>query len=164
MENFLIYYCRYNLWANEKLAHFFANKSDDLLTQPIENSFPSIKKTVLHILSAERTWLSRLGNTAFKNERVADEFPTTLAAFEALVATSKAFLQYVEKQDNTFLEREMNYHTWDGNAWTMAPKIMVHHCMNHSTYHRGQLITMARQLGMKEGVPSTDLLYYSRTV
>jgi len=44
----------------------------------------------------------------------------------------------------------------------MQPKIMVHHCMNHSTYHRGQLITLARQLGMKEGVPSTDLLYFSR--
>jgi len=34
--------------------------------------------------------------------------------------------------------------------------------MNHSTYHRGQMITLARQLGLKEGVPSTDLLYYSR--
>lgn len=164
MKELLTYYCQYNIWANEKLAQFFADKSDDLLTQHIENSFPSIRKTAIHILSAEIGWLSRLGDTNFKNEKVADDFESTNAVFAALVETSKAFAAYVEKQPANFFEGEVSYHTWDGNPWSMPPKLMVHHCMNHSTYHRGQLITMARQLGMKDGVPSTDLLYYSREV
>ena len=70
--------------------------------------------------------------------------------------------QYVERQEVDFFEKELSYQTWDGTPWKMQPKIMIHHCMNHSTYHRGQLITLARQLGMRAGVPSTDLLYYSR--
>lgn len=30
------------------------------------------------------------------------------------------------------------------------------HVINHSTYHRGQIITMARAVGMGLGVPNTD--------
>ncbi len=37
----------------------------------------------------------------------------------------------------------------------------VLHCMNHSTFHRGQLITIFRQLGFKK-LFSTDLIAFSR--
>jgi len=36
---------------------------------------------------------------------------------------------------------------------------MIHHCMNHSTYHRGQLITIGRQAGLQDP-PRTDFIYY----
>ncbi len=162
MKDLLTYYCEYNIWANEQLTLFFGNKPEALLGKPIENSFPSIRKTALHILSAERSWLARMQQDPTNNNKVADDFDSTNAVFESLVNTSKAFLQFVAKQDIAFFEEQITYHTWDGMVWEMQPKIMVHHCMNHSTYHRGQLITLARQLGMKEGVPSTDLLYFSR--
>jgi len=162
MKDLLSYYCKYNIWANKKLASFFEDKSETLLTQAIENSFPSIRKTALHILSAEKSWLARMKEDKANNARVIDDFVSTNAVFDALVKTSSAFLQFVEKQNVTFFESLITYNTWDGTVWEMEPKIMVHHCMNHSTYHRGQLITLARQLGMKEDVPSTDLLYFSR--
>ncbi len=162
MNDLLGYYCKYNVWANEKLASFFADKPEKLLIQPIENSFPSIRKTALHILSAEKSWLARMKEDKTNNARVMDDFVSTNAVFEDLVGTSTAFLQFVNQQDTAFFESLISYNTWDGTVWEMQPKIMVHHCMNHSTYHRGQLITLARQLGMKEGVPSTDLLYFSR--
>jgi len=162
MKDLLSYYCAYNVWANKKLASFFADKAENLLVQPIENSFPSIRKTTLHILSAEKSWLARMKQDNANNARVVDDFVATNAVFEALGKTSDAFLQFVEKQETIFLDSLITYNTWDGTIWEMQPKIMIHHCMNHSTYHRGQLITLARQLGMKEGVPSTDLLYFSR--
>jgi len=163
MKEFLTYYCEYNIWANEKLAHFFADKPEALLTRPIENSFPSIRKTLIHILSAEKSWLARLSQEQANNKRVLDEFNTTVEAFNALVTGSKDFAKFVHKQPNSFFDTSISYNTWDGTQWEMLPKIMVQHCMNHSTYHRGQLVTLARQLGMRKGVPSTDLLYYSRT-
>ena len=162
MKEILTYYCQYNVWANEKIAAFFADKPADLLVQPIENSFPSIHKTALHILSAEKSWLARMQKDARNNSRVADDFESTTAVFDALVQTSTNFQEFVAAQAPIFLEQIVSYNTWDGTIWEMQPKIMVHHCMNHSTYHRGQLITLARQLGMKEDVPSTDLLYFSR--
>lgn len=62
------------------------------------------------------------------------------------------------------MNQTVPYTTWDGTAWEMSLKLMVQHCTNHSTYHRGQLITLARQLGIKKEVPSTDLLYFSREI
>jgi len=164
MKELLTYYCEYNIWANEKLADFFADKSEELLSRPIENSFPSIRKTLIHILSAERSWLARLAQQPANNKRVVDDYESTAAAFETLVEGSKAFAQFVHNQPDNYFDAPISYQTWDGTKWEMLPKIMIHHCMNHSTYHRGQLVTLARQLGMRKGVPSTDLLYYSRTL
>jgi len=38
---------------------------------------------------------------------------------------------------------------------------MLTHVFNHGTYHRGQLITMARQLGV-EKLQQTDFIIWSR--
>lgn len=162
MKEILSYYCHYNLWANAKIALFFSDKSEDLLNAPIENSFPSIHKTVLHILSAEKSWLARLSQNPNNNKQVVDDFPSTQALFVALLHNSEQLIQFVDQQEEVFLNQALAYNSWDGTAWEMSPKLMIQHCTNHSTYHRGQLITLARQLGMKKDVPSTDLLYFSR--
>jgi uncharacterized damage-inducible protein DinB len=38
---------------------------------------------------------------------------------------------------------------------------MLLHVFNHGTYHRGQLVTMLRQLGI-ENIPATDFIVWSR--
>jgi uncharacterized damage-inducible protein DinB len=38
---------------------------------------------------------------------------------------------------------------------------MLLHLFNHNTYHRGQLVTMLRQLGMDK-IPATDFIVWSR--
>jgi len=144
------------------MLDFFEDKSEALLSQEIENSFPSIRKTALHILSAERSWLARMLQDKGNNKRITDDFSSSKEVFSAIVKISSDFENFVDKQEDSFFNEELSYHTWDGIEWRMLPKLMVFHCMNHSTYHRGQLITLARQLGMKQGVPSTDILYYSR--
>jgi len=40
---------------------------------------------------------------------------------------------------------------------------MIMHCMNHSTYHRGQIITLLRELGATE-IPGTDMIAYIREI
>ena len=162
MKDLLLYSCQYNLWANSKIALFFSDKSEELLTRPIENSFPSIRKTIVHILSAERSWLARLAQNPANNKQVVDDFPSTQGVLIALLHISEQLIGFVEQQESAFLHQTIPYTTWDGTAWKMPPKTMIQHCVNHSTYHRGQLITLARQLGMKKDVPSTDLLYFSR--
>ena len=160
MKDLLVYYCEYNIWANKKMKSYFDKIPEGLLTQYVENSFPSIKKTVMHILSAERSWLARMQQDDSNNKSLSVDFGTTTEVFEKLITTSKDFSRFVQNQSDYFFNQSLCYNTWDGNPWEMQPKIMIHHCMNHSTYHRGQLITMIRQLGHKKNLPSTDILYY----
>ncbi len=35
------------------------------------------------------------------------------------------------------------------------------HVVNHSSFHRGQLVTMARQLGIDKDIPNTDYNIYN---
>jgi len=162
MKETLSYYCQYNLWANGKLARFFSDKPERLLSQSIENSYPSIRKTFLHILSAEKSWLARMAQDVENNTQLSDSDMHTQEIIVDLLRASQEFANFVELKGEEFLNQSISYSTWDGKVWHTAPMTMIHHCMNHSTYHRGQLITLARQLDMKEGIPSTDLLYFHR--
>ena len=47
-----------------------------------------------------------------------------------------------------------------GETFTHVYWQAFQHVVNHSTYHRGQIITMLRQLGVKP--PGTDLIMFYR--
>jgi uncharacterized damage-inducible protein DinB len=36
---------------------------------------------------------------------------------------------------------------------------LLQHCLNHSTYHRGQIVSIGHQVGLKDA-PMTDYMYY----
>jgi uncharacterized damage-inducible protein DinB len=162
MKDTLTYYCHYNIWANQKIIDFLKAQDTPLLDTFVESSFPSIRKTILHIYSAEQSWLARMSQNPSMNKQIMDDFENIHLMMDGWLNISKSLLQFVEIQEIPYFENIIAYHTWDGNAHKMKPKLMIHHCLNHSTYHRGQLIMMARQLGIKKAVPSTDLLYFSR--
>jgi uncharacterized damage-inducible protein DinB len=46
----------------------------------------------------------------------------------------------------------------DGTPWTYPLWQMLQHLVNHSTYHRGQVTTLLRQLGA--GAVATDFLVF----
>ena len=154
-------YTTYNLWANQKLTAIFKDLPEEKADLFIENSFPSAKKTILHIWDAEAIWLKRL-----HGEHVGS-FPSktfkgaVVDAINGLLETSQAFCDFVKQQDEVFFEKPFTVQTITSGVYTQKAFEMIHHCMNHSTYHRGQLLMMARQLGMK-GLPSTDMIFYLR--
>jgi uncharacterized damage-inducible protein DinB len=54
MKDLLLKYVKYNLWANQRMLDFiqeFCN--DEQLNREITSSFPTIRKTLLHIWGAE---------------------------------------------------------------------------------------------------------------
>ena len=58
------------------------------------------------------------------------------------------------------LTRVIAYGDTRGTAWEERLGRMLRHVVNHSSYHRGQVVTMLRQLGAVP--PSTDLIRYYR--
>lgn len=61
------------------------------------------------------------------------------------------------------LDETVNYHTLKGDAFESFRWQMIQHCVNHSSYHRGQLITMMRQVGATS-IPNTDMIAFYRTM
>jgi uncharacterized damage-inducible protein DinB len=72
---------------------------------------------------------------------------------EELWADAKSFLAALTDAQ---LESDLNWVSLAGEAQTRPLGQCILHLVNHSTYHRGQVITLFRQLGYEP--PSTDLI------
>lgn len=161
MKEIYVSYTGYNLWANRRMVETFSALPDEQLQQTIVSSFPSIRLTFLHIWDAEMLWLERLnGNspTSFPSKSFVGE---NAQVFENLLQKSEAFLEFVKSQPTAFFEQTLSFSTISYGPQTQRAFEMVHHCMNHSTMHRGQLLTMGRQLGLLK-FPPTDFAFYLR--
>jgi len=151
-------YAAYNLWANQQLANWLQNATPAAMNQPIESSFNSLRKTVIHIWNAEYLWLRVLQNLDIEpipgNVFTGNDQELLSAWLEA----SANFLAYVEQMDENTLASFRGGSNPDN---PLAVMDIIQHTMNHSTYHRGQLITMGRQAGLSSP-PRTDFIYYVR--
>jgi uncharacterized damage-inducible protein DinB len=67
----------------------------------------------------------------------------------------RRFLGQLQPSD---LEKAVSYVNSLGETWTYPLWQQMAHVVNHSSYHRGQITTLLRQLGAK--APGTDFLRY----
>ncbi len=154
-------YTDYNLWANTLMSVWLKSFKDEDFLKEIESSFNSVQKTVLHICDAQYVWYQRLNSMdleAVPSKTFAGSKDDALALLTDL---SEKMCNFVKQQDDSSIIHEITYRLNNGDEDTQQMIYMLHHCMNHSTYHRGQLITMGRQLGY-ENPPRTDFIQFVR--
>ncbi|NNF33161.1 MAG: hypothetical protein HKN68_03585 [Saprospiraceae bacterium] len=151
-------YARYNLWANKKIAISLNELSDLSWTKEDKSSFGSIAATVVHILWAEKLWTERLKNQPLPDisSLQSDHREETMDKF---LEFSEQLTELVINYDENDLNNSIRYATMSGKGYKNPRYQMIHHCINHSTFHRGQLIMMMRYHHMTE-VPSTDFISY----
>lgn len=152
-------YADYNLWCNTSFAEVLKAQLDETLDREIISSFPSLRLTVNHIYDAETVWLMRLQG-ASPNYWPSKELPED-TPIDFFVANSKEFRDFVHSIDEAAVHQPCPYLTTTGETYDHTPWQMVMHCMNHSTFHRGQLVTMFRQIGGID-IPRSDLIWYWR--
>lgn len=150
-------YANYNLWANKTLVNWLKSKPAAALEQEIASSFPSIKLTLLHIWQTERYWLSIIKK---QDQQTYSEFNGTMQeVFDALLKTSGQLAACINAMtDETVQERTFIESPWFSCDFRNFEYIM--HFVNHSTYHRGQVITIGRNLGFTDA-PMTDYNLYN---
>ena len=154
-------YVKYNLWANQKIVGLFKNLTEEQLRQNITSSFPSVRLTILHLWDTEVIWLERLKGNSLSAFPSWNFKGNEAELFEGFIENSKGFLNFVESQTEEYFNDIINYQNTKGGSFSQPAREIIHHCMNHQHYHRGQLVTMARQLGLKE-IPPTDYIFYLR--
>ena len=152
-------YTTYNNWANRTLVRWLKTKPATAMEQVVPSSFPSIKETLVHIWDTQRFWLAVIQRTTPPPSfRMAGFAGTLEQAFEGILEHSSEFEAYV----NSLSEEELSEKIHLATPWFEANRSRfeyIHHTMNHSTYHRGQLITIGRNVGLTDA-PMTDFNYY----
>lgn len=161
MKNILENYTDYNLWANTKITDALRIIGPSLIDKEIASSFTSIRKTTYHIWGAEELWWKRLHGESLAKVPAMDFSGSYDEAVKHFLTVSKKFAELVKEKDENYLQTSNTYKDTRGNTWTNPHWQMIMHCMNHSTFHRGQLVTMMRAVGITT-IPATDMIVYFR--
>ena len=152
---------QYNNWASGKIVEILANVDEKFFDVEMKSSFPTIRKTLLHIWDAEVIWLTRLEGKQIKTwpgETFTGGKEELLKGFGN---SPKNISDFIATKDHNFLESRIFYKNMKGLEFSSGVDEILFHVVNHGTFHRGQLITMLRELGF-EKFPPQDLIAYLR--
>lgn len=158
-KNYFIELADYNIWANDIVHSWFEKITDEQWEQPIVSSFKSIAETSVHTAGAEKIWLERLNkveNPVFLTDEFSGSKPDAIAIWEKTSAGLKSFIENLEESK---LESPVSFKRPNGNIYELLHYQIFAHVFNHSTYHRGQLVTMLRQVGFNS-LSSIDFSSY----
>lgn len=163
MKNIILDYAHYNLWANTKMCNDFLSKVDEeLLDKEVPSSFPSLRKTIVHIWDAETLWYKRLNGEPRPKYPPHSDFNGNFSEFKnEFFKQSRLLIDFVNENNEDSLNADCNYQNTKGEPFTQKVWQCVMHCFNHSSYHRGQIVTMLRNVGFTD-LSSTDLITYFR--
>lgn len=148
-------YSSFNEWANHKMADWLGQLDHESLYAETPSSYSSIDYTLQHILRTQRFWLLFIGEkdtTGFNwNVRERDAGNVLMELKEVSSQMKEEFSAFSE----TELLHVLHFHMpWTQNELSRYEYIL--HIINHGTFHRGQIVTMARAIGITEGIVNTD--------
>ena len=127
----------------------------------IISSFNSLYKTVFHVWNAGFLWWKRMQ----KEERIArpeDRFNGSMNELcNAWNEIDKQWLDFVNDISEDSLNTKLDYQNMKGDSFSDEVYLILQHVFNHSTYHRGQMVTMLRQVGA-ETIPNGDFIAWAR--
>lgn len=162
MKSLLLSFVNYNIWANQRVIVLMQKLNEEQLTADLGSSFHTLKDTAYHIWMAESIWMQRLHlqeNIILPHIDFAGSFQEACTAWQNV---SNEMAKFVNAQfDDRSFEDEVIYHTLKKEPMKSKVSDIILHCMNHSTFHRGQIIHFLRQLGVTK-LPSTDFITYTR--
>lgn len=148
-------YAAFNEWANQRIVAMLKLQNEDLLYSKTASSFNTIDYTLQHMLRTQRYWnlfITGASTEGFNWGVREGEVQQIMAELIDISATMVKNFSAFSEQD---LQEVLNLDTpWAKNQLPRYEYIF--HVTNHSTFHRGQIITMMRSLGITDGIVNTD--------
>lgn len=152
----------YNSWASDRIFEAVSPLPAENYFKDLKGSHGGIHGTLTHLVGAEKIWLSRwVGRpdaTLLKAEEV-----TSLADLRSIwEVVGRETAAFLSKMNERKLQETLSTTTSKGVQYTQTYQQMFQHVVNHSTYHRGQIAAMMRQVGAAP--VATDLIAFYRQV
>jgi uncharacterized damage-inducible protein DinB len=130
--------------------------STEQFTRDLRGSFRSIRGTLVHIIGGEWIWLAYWNEPSHSSSFLTDlrtrrdvlfnpdVFPDVAAVRRKWAEVEKEQTEFVNRLTNETLETMLPFRTTQVNL-----AHLMQHLANHSTYHRGQVALMMRQLDVE---------------
>ncbi len=150
----------YNAWANRRILEACHALTEEQFTRDLGWGFPSVRDTVVHIMSVEWIWLERWHTRSPSALPRGTDFPGLASVRARWPEIEENLLRFVGGLSPEDLVSVREFQTLTLGAAKYPLWQTLQHLVNHSTYHRGQVTTMLRQLGAAPA--ATDLILYYR--
>jgi uncharacterized damage-inducible protein DinB len=161
MKILLTQFSAYHQWANQLLIDTIDRLPEALQEQEVASSFPSLKATLSHMWDAESILWQRMKLQEVIT-RPSENFNGSLKELaNNMMLQSKQWHEWIISAQGHMLEHEIIYYNSKKEKFKQAVYQILLHIFNHATYHRGQLVTILRQLEVGN-IPPTDFLVWSR--
>ncbi len=151
----------YTIWANHRLMRAAATLSVEDFRRDLGSSHGGIRGTLVHVMGAEWIWLERWKGVSPPRGFDEAEFENVIAVRDRWTVIEEHRASWLAGLRPEAAGEVIRYRTLtDGREYVTPLRKLVQHLVNHSSYHRGQVVTLLRQLGAP--ATSTDLLYFDR--
>ena len=151
----------YDEWATKRTIESVSLLSEELYKKDLKSSFGSLHGTLFHIYWADCLWLGRWKATSSSLLPSADQVEDLGVLNDRWQEYRQNLHAYLKEITAGKLSSPLSYTDTRGNPHSEPLYEQMQHKVNHSTYHRGQVVTMLRQLGEKP--QATDLINFYRT-
>ena len=161
MKELLVQFSAYHTWANQQLLTAIGQLSEAQQHQEVVSSFPGVYKTILHLWDAESIWWQRV-RLQERITRPSDGFTGDMKELgQQWLLQSRQWNEWIAHAQEHMFQHVFHYQDSKREQFKQPVAQALLHLFNHGTYHRGQLVTLLRQLGV-EKIPNTDFISWSR--
>jgi uncharacterized damage-inducible protein DinB len=151
----------YNTWANRKILSALAGVTPEQFTTPIGYSWGSLQAILVHLLTAELVWRTRLqggeARTAFLD---AKDFATPAGLIERWSVEAGLLDEFLNGLPEADLQKPIHYKNSRGQAFEQTCWQILVHVVNHGTQHRSEAAQILTSLDRSPG--DLDLIVYLR--
>jgi uncharacterized damage-inducible protein DinB len=145
----------YNRWADRRVLGACRKlTAEQYGTEPVPG-WSSVRSSIVHIAVVTEGWLTGFEGESDQDVLTEADLPTVDDAERLLDRANQIFDKLVPKLTPEWLATQRTIRSRFGcdNA---PPWVVLRHIVNHSTYHRGQVASKLKRLGIEQ--PATDFV------
>lgn len=149
----------YNAWASSRVFDAAATLSAQDYTHALGTGHGSIHGTLVHMVGAEKRWLSRWVDRPEPSIVTPLDIPTLEALHSLWESVGYETARFLGTLTDRKLQEKVTATTPEGSPFTITLQQSIQHVVDHSSYHRGQVAALMRQVGHTPPQTGMSLFY-----
>lgn len=156
MRDDLVALYDYNEWANARVIKMLRGLSEADYVREMGGGWPSVRAAFVHMAGATDAWAERFTGKDVLVLPKESDLPTVEDAAVLLLAAQEKHRVHLKSLAREKLDSPFPWKNLAGEVRSAPLWVIVRHVVNHQTYHRGQISSMVRRLGLAP--VSTDMV------
>ncbi len=107
----------------------------------------SLHKLLVHTMAAQWVWLSRWKGHDLRRLEDTTDYPTRESLLKRWPQVHADFSEFILAQTALTLAAPLTYRNTRGDQFTLPLGELILHCLDHGTYHRGQVNSLIKLAG-----------------